>query len=873
MTDDVLAPDAAEQDKSADQASATTEPDEGAASPQAAPRRKRRILKRIAIATVSTVVVLALLLAGLLTWEIRRAFPQYDGALHVTGLSAPAKVYRDSHAIPQLFAQNADDLFRAQGYVTAQERFWEMDFRRHVTSGRLSEMFGKAQLDTDEYLRTLGWRKVAEQEWNLIKPETKTYLQDYADGVNAYLDGKAPGKISLEYTILGLQNGSYKIEKWDPIDSLAWLKAMAWDLRGNMDDEITRATLSSGGLTKDQVESLYPAYPFAQNAPIVASGAVSNGVFTQTPAPAGEARTATTAKLTKGETDALRAVKAAIDGIPLGGEKLPGIGSNSWVISGNLTSTGKPLLANDPHLSTSMPGIWYQMGLHCACAFNMEGFTFSGMPGVVIGHNGRIAWGFTNLNPDVTDLYLEKIQGDTYQRDGKWVPLRTRQEVIKVAGGPSKTITVRSTNNGPLLSDADHDTLDKVSPEKYGVSLRWTALDPGTTMDAVFAIDTATNFTDFRAAAAQFEVPAQNMVYADVDGNIGYQSPGKIPVRTAGDGRYPAPGWDSAYDWKSYIPFDQLPYELNPPAGYIATANQAVIDPATYQPFLTDDWSYGYRSQRIMDMIKQAASGGHKISAADVAAMQFDNHNTFAEQVTPTLLGEKVSGTAAKAQALLATWDFSQPTDSAAAAYFNEVWRDLALKTFDELPKDLRPDGYDRWFVVMLNLMQDPNNAWWDIKSTASVETRDDVVKAAMNQAADQLAKTQGDDPAKWQWGKMHTALLANQSLGESGIGIIEWLFNYGPVGVPGGNDSVNATGDTLRDGFDVDASPSMRMIVDMSNLDASRWIELTGNSGHAFSSHYHDQFDLWRTGKNLPMRWDEDTIKHEAKDTLTLVP
>ena len=571
---------------------------------------------------------------------------------------------------------------------------------------------------------------------------------------------------------------------------------------------------------------------------------------------------------------ALRAVKDAIDGIPLGGEKLPGIGSNSWVISGRLTSTGKPILANDPHLSTSMPGIWYQMGLHCDCQFNVSGFTFSGMPGVVIGHNARIAWGFTNLSPDVTDLYLEKIRGNEYEVDGVWKPLTSRTEIIKVAGGPSKTITVRSTDNGPLLSDAD-DTLDPIKPavNDFGVSLRWTALDPGRTMDALFALDTAADFGSFRTAASLFEVPSQNIVYADVDGNIGYQSPGRIPIRARGDGRYPAPGWDSSYDWKGYIPFNQLPYEENPSDGYIATANQAVIDPSTYQPFLTADWSYGYRSQRIRDMITSYQSPGAKISASDVAAMQFDNRNDFAAALTPTLRTESVTGQTAKALALLRGWDFTQPTSSAAAAYFNEFWRDLCLKTFDELPHDQLPDGYDRWFVVMANLMSDPTNAWWDIRSTPQVETRDDIVKAALAQAASQLTAAQGSDVTKWQWGKLHTMLLANQSLGESGIGPVEWLFNYGPVGVPGGNDAVNATGFTLRDGFDANASPSMRMIVDMSDLDNSRWIELTGESGHAFSTHYHDQFDLWRTGKNLPMRWDETTVRREAKDKLTLSP
>src|SRR5438874_1680954 len=284
-----------------------------------------------------------------------------------------------------------------------------MDFRRHLTAGRLAELFGRAQVQTDRYLRTMGWRRVAEQEWPILAPQTRRYLQDYATGVNAWLHEHSGPAAGLEFALLGLSNGGYRIAPWDPIDSLAWLKAMAWDLRGNMVDETTRAVLLASGLPRQRIEDLYPQYPYALHPPIVDGGTVHNGVFTA----------------------------AAVEGGIGEAADLPGIGSNSWVVSGALTATGKPILANDPHLSPSMPGIWYQMGLHCDCGYDVEGFTFSGMPGVVIGHNARIAWGFTNLNPDVTDLYLEKVDGGRYQVDGQWRPLagtglglRVRLEVL-----------------------------------------------------------------------------------------------------------------------------------------------------------------------------------------------------------------------------------------------------------------------------------------------------------------------------------------------------------------------------------------------------------------------------------------------------------
>ena len=467
----------------------------------------------------------------------------------------------------------------------AQERFWEMDFRRHVTGGRLAELFGPAQVKTDTFLRTMGWRRVAEQEWPLISAQSRQYLRAYAGGVNAWLRDHSGAAASLEYAVLGLSNGGYRIAPWDPVNSLAWLKAMAWDLRGNIEDETARATL-------------------------VNAGTVHSGVFAE-----------------------LRG-----DG-PLGGADLAGTGLNSWVVSGVLTTTGKPILANDPHLSPTMPGIWYQMGLHCTCELNVAGFTFSGVPGVVIGHNARIAWGFTNLDPDVTDLYLEKLDGDRYQVDGQWRPLEIRHETITVAGSAPVQVTVRSTNNGPLVSDASVDfaklgagllgtgPLGTGPPGGGGsfgdgsaVALRWTALDPGRTMDALFALDRAGDWAGFRAAVALFEVPAQNITYADADGNIGYQAPGRIPVRGKGDGRWPAPGWDSAYDWKSFIPFAALPSSYNPAGGYLVTANQAVVD-SSYPYLLTNDWAYGYRSRRIQDLVEQATAGGGKLSVDAVQQM------------------------------------------------------------------------------------------------------------------------------------------------------------------------------------------------------------------------------------------------------------
>lgn len=597
-------------------------PTETDAPTDAKPRRSiGRVIGITLFSLVAGVVVIALIAVGFLTYTVQRSFPQLGGEVAVAGLDDEVTVQRDALGIPTITADSATDLFYAQGYVHAQDRFWEMDFRRHVTSGRLSELFGESQLGTDKFLRTLGWHRIAQEEVDALDATERAYYDAYADGVNAYLADHQGADASLEYAILGLQNSAYEIEPWTPADSVAWLKAMAWDLRTNIEDETERA-LIAGDFTQEEMDGLYPAYPFDRNPVIVPHistvpevGTVPDLDETEGDAAEGEETDAETSAVEWTEVDGvIEAVSKLV------GDAGEGIGSNSWVVSGNHTVTGMPLLANDPHLGASLPSVWHQIGLRCsevtdACPFDVSGFSFSGLPGVIIGHNARVAWGFTNLTTDVTDLYLEKIEGDSYWYDGALVPLEERTETFKVAGGDDVELTVRATVNGPIVSGLTDDFTaiaeDPYSGDKdaiavpatppageYAVSLRWTALEPGTTASALFALNTAQDFDDFRGAAALFDVPAQNLIYADVDGNIGYQTPGNLPIRGAGDGSMPQPGWDSAYAWQGYIPFEELPVTYNPTEGYIVTANNAIVG-EDYPYQLTNDWDYGWRAARI----------------------------------------------------------------------------------------------------------------------------------------------------------------------------------------------------------------------------------------------------------------------------------
>ncbi|MFE4751033.1 penicillin acylase family protein [Streptomyces mirabilis] len=872
---------------------------------------------------------------------VRASFPQTKGSLTLDGLSGPVDVKRDGNGIPQIYASSDEDLFMAQGYVQAQDRFYEMDVRRHMTSGRLSEMFGSGQVKNDEFLRTMGWDRVAKEEYDKkLSASTKKYLQAYAKGVNAYLKGKDGEDISLEYAALGFTN-DYKPQEWTPVDSVAWLKAMAWDLRGNMQEEIDRSLMTSR-LGPKQIADLYPEYPYSRNKTITQEGqydSVTGSYVQGSSTTAGSATQSTAGTGLAGNTtvpDGLQSQLSklynVLDNVPTAvGVNGNGIGSNSWVVAGEHTITNKPLLANDPHLSASLPSVWYQMGLHCTsvsskCQYDVSGYTFAGMPGVVIGHNQNIAWGMTNSGVDVTDLYLEKITGEGYEYEGKVLPFTTRKETIKVAGGSTKTIVVRETKDGmPLLSDRDDElvkvgkkaTVDSGAPDRgdgYAIALRWTALDPGNSMDAVFQLDKASNWSEFRTAAASFDVPSQNLIYADTNDNIGYQLPGKIPTRSKGDdGSLPSPGWDSKYQWTGYIKQSALPYEYNPKRGYIVTANQAVVDKDKYPYTLTTDWGYGTRSQRISDLIEAKIKGGGKISTDDMRQMQLDDSSEIAKLIVPKLLKIDVADKNVRdAQKLLEGWDYTQDADSAAAAYFNATWRNILKLAFgNKLPKELRvkgqclnvapvdstgpadenqtvrecgqreadqaqPDGGDRWFEVVRKIIDDQNNDWWKAPKTRldkAADNRDELFARAMKDARWELTAKLGKDMDTWSWGRLHRLFLKNQTLGTEGPGVLQYMLNRGPWKLSGGEATVNATGWNAAGGYGVVWVPSMRMVVNLDDFDKSKWINLSGASGHAYSAHYTDQTDKWAKGELLPWSFSDKAVDKSTSDTLVLKP
>lgn len=803
---------------------------------------------RFLLVLPALLLVVGLIGLGYGALTVRRCWPQVDGTVEVEGLDAEVTIVRDSWGIPHIYASTSHDLFFTQGYVHAQDRFWQMEFWRRIGSGRLSEILGESALENDRFIRTVGWHRTAAEESEMLDDETRAVLEAYAAGVNAYIAAHK-GPLGLEFVILGLTGTRFEPEPWTPLNTLTWGKVMAWDLSGNRTAELLRAHIADR-LGAAAVDTLMPPYPAED--PVIL------------PHPVSEA--------------ALRAVlEAALGPMTLGTEGC--LGSNSWVIAAELTETGGPLLANDPHLGIQMPSIWYEIGLHCQpvgpeCPYDVTGASFASAPGVLMGHNRDIAWGITNLGPDVQDLFIERINPDDphqYEYQGVWQDMEIIREEIRVAGrGEPVVIDVRTTHHGPIINDVAGGTEEEWFFGWQPLALSWTGLEPGTVSRSIVLLGRASNWEEFREALSHWDVPSQNFVYADVEGNIGYQAPGRIPVRASGDGTAPVPGWTGEYEWVDTIPFDELPRALNPPEGYIVTANNAVVGD-DYPYLLTHDWAPGYRATRIIELIEVDRA----LSIDDMSAIQGDNVSVWAQRVLPYVTALPVDRPELEqALALLEDWDGRAARDSAAAA-LSEVFRlHLVEATFgDELGNDLLDRARPDLSGVLLNLLPDPNSLWFDDVTTAEVETRDDILLRALGEAVHELSETQGSNMARWRWGAVHTAFFQNQSLGQCGIGPVEAIFNRGPFAVDGSFQTINRASYRMGESFSSRNITSYRQIVDLGDLSGSVSMHTTGQSGHPFHRHYDDMISAWQDIEYHPMLWERRHVEDDARAVLVLRP
>ncbi|MBO6825732.1 MAG: penicillin acylase family protein [Sneathiella sp.] len=787
------------------------------------------------------ILILAIVIAGGGYIYLRTSLPTLDGAVQVTGLKREVVIIRDEHAIPHIEAKDLNDASFALGYVHAQDRLWQMEMNRRIGAGRLSEILGKAALSKDVFLRTLGVYKAAERTYEQLDEDSKSLLQAYADGVNAFLEGRA-GALPPEFLILGVEP-----EPWTVTDSIVWTKMMAWDLGKNWGIELERLRLLQK-LTPEQLAEIMPAYPGETEIPLPEF----DGIYKQT-------------------------MKAADRLFAMAPEPLPeGAGSNNWVVSGDLTNTGKPLLANDPHLGLAAPALWYFAHIKTP-EISSIGATLPGVPAVILGRNEHIAWGFTNTGPDTQDLYIEKINPDDpaqYQTPDGWQTFETREEVIPIKGEEAHTITVRSTRHGPILSDALEGSETYLN-DGYALAFAWTTLQDGDlTVSAIESMMSAKNWDEFKGAIRDFTSPQQNMVYADVDGNIGYYAPGRVPIRSPENtalGRIPVPGWDAKYDWQGFVPFEELPQYFNPIKGFHYTANEKIV-PDDYPHMITRDWSLPYRAKRISDRLEQEET--HSVQT--FIDLQSDVQSLMAVEFLEILLTTKPANDRDRqALTLLSIWDGSMTKDGPTPLIFNGWMRELYKSIYADELGDLfnsywrpRPD-----FAARVLRGEDQMQKWCDDVTTDGIENCGQVLQSSLTRALDDLTVRYGDEMLSWNWGDAHFAHSDHTPFTQ--VKALAWLFDVKEPSM-GDTYTVNVGRNRLKDEkqpFANTHAASLRAIYDFSDLNNSLFIHSTGQSGNILSPFYDDMAADWANMQYRPMTTDHETYAVNAIGTLILKP
>lgn len=767
-------------------------------------------LRRVAVGVVAAAVAVPLL-AGVAAWGwLRAQVPDPGGDTVLPGLDQPVTVIRDRDGIPHIHAASAHDAYAALGYVHAQDRLWQMEMARRAGAGRLSEVLGGQDvlLRTDRLMRTLGLYRRAEASVAALSPDTRAALDAYAAGVNAYLTHRREA-LPLEFQLLRLTP-----EPWRPADSVVWAKLMALRLSTNYRGEIHRARLLAR-LPPERVQALFP--PARPDAPT------------------------TLAALDGIPPERLAALAAALPPEPPG----LGLASNEWVLDGRHTTTGKPILANDPHLELEAPILWYLARIE-APGLSLSGATAPGMPFHLLGHNGRMAWGFTMTYSDTQDLFVERIDPADPSRyltpDGS-APFAIRTETIAVARRAPQTLTVRETRHGPVLSDLEGGDL---ASSGHVLALAFTGLgDADTSVEALHRLNRAGTGAEVRAALALHQSPQQNVAYATTDGTIGLITPGWVPVRRHGDGRMPVPGWTGEYDWTGMIPFADLPQVENPPSGRLVNANNAVVGP-DYPHLIAAEWPEPLRARRIAAMLDAAGP----VSPDAVAAQQQDVRSTAADDLLPLMLAVSPHGPrAAQAVAMLTVWDHRMDRTRPEPLIFAAWQRELSQALFAGDLGPLFSEGLWQSTRLLQDTLAAPPNGCCAA-----------ALADSLDRALDGLAARYGADPAAWRWGDAHRAVLAHRLLA-----LIPGVRDLYDLTIPsdGGNDTVNRGSTTLSDTaapFAHRHGAGLRAVYDLADLDRSRFMIATGQSGNPLSPHWGDLVHRWRDGEyvGLPSRPQE---------------
>jgi penicillin amidase len=760
--------------------------------------------------------------------------------LRLNGLSRPVEVFRDRFDVPHIFADTVNDAYFALGYLHAQDRLWQMDLNRRAGSGRLAEIFGAEALEKDRFFRTLGLRRAAEANLHRLDPATLAGLNAYAQGVNAYLEGHTI--LPVEFYLSGARP-----EPWSPVDSLVWLKTMAWRLSGNWWEELLNLRLMQR-LSPDQFADLFPPYPgdSPQALPDI------NSLYAAWDSLAG--------KLLVQHRD----------------EANKSIGSNNWVVDGRRTNSGKPLLANDPHLPLTAPSIVYFAHLH-APGLNAIGATLPGVPGILLGRNEKVAWAFTNTGPDSQDLFLEKMESgrtDRYVTPTGASAFTEINETIRIKGAADEQLTVRISRHGPIISDVDADAKQAV-PGDMAAAISWVGLQPDdATIRFILNAGCAQSAGELKEVARNFHTPQQNIVYADAGGDIGFIAAGRVPVRRADNvlkGLLPAPGWLPEYDWQGWIPFEQLPQQSGSESGKIVTANQK-ITPTDYPYWITSGWALPYRAERIAALLDRQKRHG----LSSFAAIQNDVANPVAEQLLPFLLRAKADDDeSAQVLRQLRRWDRRMSREATQPLIFAEWIRHLAAVLYREKLGDLYEMVGDYNPLFLINVLSNHTGkaSLWCRPAHTGETLCDAEIKQALQAALANLKQHYGDDKAQWLWGKAHITVFNHQPFGQ--VPVLGKLFTV-ETESPGGLDTVNVSGyryDEASGRYLGETGAAFRAIYDLAEPERSVFILGTGQSGSPFSPHYRDMTTDWTQGTYVPMLTDREHILNDAVRSVTLLP
>lgn len=790
-----------------------------------------------------------------LIWAIfRRPLPKVTGEQAVDGIDAAVEIVRDRWGVPHIYADSEHDAWFAQGYVHAQDRLFQMEYARRLARGTMAEAFGAAALEADRWSRVLGFWRATLGDLAQLTAADRAALEAYAAGVNTYVDANR-FRLPAEFTIVGL-----KPEPWRPEDTLGVLKVLSWALSQNWEGEILRLQLVQA-LGPERAAELDPFYPAGNPVITPAEGQVSPQV----------------------SAEAAGRLLAAYRQASQWFGQAATAGSNNWVIGPGRTATRRPLLANDPHLSAIMPTLWYQNHLEVkGGSLQISGATMPGLPGIVTGHNTRIAWGITAGRADTQDLYVEQRHPDqpTWFRYGdEWESAQVFQEEIYVRGQAEPQVQeVVITRHGPLinsLTPSDHQA--SLPP----LALRWEGHFPGTSLRGMLALQKANDWGSFRAALSLITGPSQNLVYADVEGNIGYQYVARVPLRRSGHGLLPTPGWTSAGEWDGWLPFDKLPHVFNPPQGYALSANNKPA-PDDYPHFLGADWFPGYRAARIERLLQTRP----RFTVRDFQNMQTDVYSIQAETLQPYMILAVGAGQLEQRIVReLETWNLFVEVDSFPAAAYEVMRIHLLDLVFGDklgpLHAQFKGISFSDIFaasafsgkasLTLARLLEQEESWWYHDAATGQPRSRQEILDLALKQTAVTLHDLIGQDPRKWAWGKVHQVEF-NHLFGRGRF--MRTIFNRGQYPIGGDEDTVWMTASDLQMPFGlVRTSATYRQVLDVGDWDRSTAVLATGQSGQPTSPHYADMIDLWREGEQHPMLWTRRAVDAEAAATLWLRP